>query len=352
MKTKKRIVYVIISLLLIAVIVIQLMNNKESAQERVYHYNKDKAVKVQADTLKLQEAEANYRFTGTFEPNRETKISAEVQGKINKVYVDEGSTVKKGQTLIQLDNTLLKLQLESIEVQIEGLEADVKRYGILAKADAIQGIQLEKAELGLKSAKIQRSTILEQINKTTIVAPFDGIVTTKMTEEGAFAVPGIPLLQLTDINRLKFTVMISEKNIGLFRMNQAYMVVADAFPKTKLEGSINLIGSKADLGNNFPVQVTIENNPEQKIKSGMFGQLIIANDTESEQIIIPASAMVGSTIQPLVYKIENGTALLHPITVSKRLENKVVIQSGLREGDVIVTGGFINLFDGANVQFN
>lgn len=62
--------------------------------------------------------------------------------------------------------------------------------------------------------------------------------------------------------------------------------------------------------------------------------------------------MVGSTIQPLVYKIENGTALLHPITVSKRLENKVVIQSGLREGDVIVTGGFINLFDGANVQFN
>ena len=66
--------------------------------------------------------------------------------------------VSKGQPLIQLDNSLLKLQLQTIEVQIEGLEADVNRYTILAKADAIQGVQLEKAELGLKSAKVQKAT--------------------------------------------------------------------------------------------------------------------------------------------------------------------------------------------------
>ena len=352
MKTKKRIVYIIISLVLIAFVAIQLLNNKKSAQKRVYHYNKDKAINVQADTLKLKEAVANNTFTGTFEPNKETKISAEVQGKINTIYVDAGSIVKKGQALIQLDNVLLKLHLESIEVQIEGLEADVKRYGILAKADAIQGVQLEKTELGLKSAKVQRNTILEQINKTTIVAPFDGIVTAKLTEEGAFAAPGMPLLQITDIARLNFTVMVSENDLKLFQLNQSYPVTADVYAQTVLSGKANMIGSKANMGNSFPVQVTVKNTPDLKIKSGMFGKLILKNDTEGEQIIIPASAIVGSTIQPQVYMIKNGKALLHPVTVAKRMENKVVVQSGLREGDVIVTGGFINLFDGANVHIN
>jgi RND family efflux transporter MFP subunit len=352
MKTKKRIVYIIISLVLIAIVAMQLMNNKESAEQRIYHYNKDKAVNVQADTIKLQEGTVNRSFAGTFEPVKETQLAAEVQGKINKVYVDLGSTVIKGQDLIQLDNSLLNLQLESVEVQIEGLKADVKRYGILANADAIQGVQLEKAELGLKSALVQRNTILEQISKTTVKAPFDGIVTAKMTEEGAFAAPGIPLLQLTNINWLKFTVMISENDIRLFNTNQAYQVVADVFPETILSGIINLIGSKSDMGNNFPVQVTVENTPDQKIKSGMFGRLILTNNTDGKQIIIPSSAIVGSTIQPQVYIIKNGKALLHPVTVSKRMENKVVIQKGLNEGDLIVTGGFINLFDGANVHIN
>ena len=126
-----------------------------------------------------------------------------------------GDIVQQGQTLIQLDNSLLKLQLQTIEVQIEGLQDDVKRYTILTEADAVQGVQLEKAKLGLKSAKVQRATIQEQINKTTIKAPFSGVVTAKLSEIGAFAAPGVPLLQITDLNILKFTVNVAENNLTI-----------------------------------------------------------------------------------------------------------------------------------------
>jgi membrane fusion protein (multidrug efflux system) len=68
----------------------------------------------------------------------------------------------KDQSLLLLDKPLLKLQLQTIEVQIEGLEADVNRYTILAKADAVQGIQLEKAALGLKSAKCKKPPYLNK----------------------------------------------------------------------------------------------------------------------------------------------------------------------------------------------
>lgn len=348
---KKTLIYIGVALALIALVVFQLKSNKETTVKRVYHYDKEQAINVQAITLKFESVNNDISYTGTFEPNKETKVSAEIQGKINSVLVDLGSVVKKGQSLIQLDNSLLKLQLQTAEIQIEGLENDVKRYTVLAKADAIQGVQLEKTALALKSAKVQKATLIEQINKTNIVAPFSGIVTAKLTEEGAFAAPGIPLLQVTDISQLKFTVNVPEQELSQFETNQQYALTADAYPQTVLSGKVTMTGSKANMGNSFPVQFSVNNTTDLKIKSGMFGEVQLKNDGEGEHIIIPASAIVGTNIQPQVYMVKNGKAKLQDITISSRFQNKVLVSNGLTEGDVVITNGFINLFDGANVTF-
>lgn len=347
--TWKKIIGIIIGVAIVAVLVIKLKSNKKVVEERVYQFDKEQAINVQADTLKLENVNAEFSYSGTFEPNKETKISAELQGKIIDVLVDVGSIVTKGQALIQLDNSLLKLQLQTIEVQIEGLETDVKRYTILAKADAIQGVQLEKAELGLKTAKVQKATLLEQIHKTTIKAPFNGVVTAKLSEEGAFAAPGVPLLQITDITNLKFTVNVTENELSKFKLNQSNSISADAYPEILLTGKTTMIGSKANMGSSFPVQFTVNNTSDLKIKSGMFGKVKLKSDSQEKDIVIPALAIVGSTNQPQVYLIKNGKSVLQNITISKRIQNKAVVSSGLNNGDVIVTNGFTNLFDGANV---
>ncbi len=346
----KKVLYVIIPLAIIAIVIIKLKNNKEITQSKVYQYDKEQAINVQADTLQIENVNAEFTYSGTFEPNKETKISAEIQGKINEVLVDVGNVVNKGQSLVLLDNSLLKLQLQTVEVQIEGLEADVNRYTILAKADAIQGIQLEKAELGLKSAKVQRATLLEQINKTIIKAPFNGVVTAKMSEEGAFAAPGVPLLQITDITNLKFTVNVPENDLSKFKLNQNYAITADAYSEISLTGKAIMIGSKANMGSSFPVQFLVNNTSDLKIKSGMFGKVNLKYETQEKAIVISSSAIIGSDNQPKVYLIKNGKAILQNITISKNTQNKVVVSNGLNEGDVIVTNGFINLFDGARVS--
>lgn len=348
----KKVVYILIPLALIAIVVIKLKSNKELVKEKVYQYDKEKAIPVQADTIKTELIGNEFSYSGTFEPNKETKISSEVQGKVNEVLVEAGTVVTKGQILIQLDNSLLKLQLQAAEVQVEGLEADVKRYTVLAKADAVQGVQLEKAELGLKTAKVQRATLLEQINKTTIKAPFSGVVTAKLTEEGAFAAPGVPLIQLTDISVLKFTVNVSESDLGLFQLNQTYVILPDVFPDMNLSGKVSLIGSKANMGSSFPVQFNVTNTSDFKIKSGMFGSILLKDDSQKSGIIVPASAIVGSAGQEQVYVVKNGRAELQNVSVAQKIKNKTVVSKGLKEGDVIVVNGFINLFDGANVTVN
>lgn len=345
----KKVLYIIIPLALIAIVVIKLKSNKEIVKEKVYQYDKEQAINVQVDTVKSGLIGTEFAYSGTFEPNKESKLSAEIQGKINDALVDVGTYVKKGQSLIQLDNSLLKLQLQSAEVQLEGLEADVKRFTVLANADAVQGVQLEKAELGLKSAKVQRATLLEQISKTTIKAPFNGVVTAKLTEEGAFAAPGVPLLQITDISVLKFTVNVSENDLRLFQLNQTFSINADAYSDVLLSGKATMIGCKANIGSSFPVQFIVNNTSDLKIKSGMFGKVNLKSENQKTGIIIPASAIVGSSSQPQVYKIKNGKAVLHSITIAQKIKNKTVVATGLEEGDVIVTNGFINLFDNANV---
>ncbi len=347
---KKSIIYIVLALVLIAIVVIRLKSNKETTENRVYHYNKEEAINVQAITLNPESINNDISYTGTFEPNKETKVSADIQGKINLVLTDIGSIVKKGEALVQLDNSILKLQLQTVEIQIEGLEADVKRYRVLAQADAIQGVQLEKTELALKSAHVQKATLMEQINKTTIMAPFSGIVTAKLTEEGAFAAPGVPLLQITDISYLKFTVNVPEKELSQFNLNQIYPLTADVYPETALSGKVIMTGSKANMGNSFPVQFSVKNTADLKIKSGMFGSVQLKSDSDEKHIIIPASSVVGTNIQSKVYTINNGKAILKNITISTRFQNKAVVSVGLTGGEVIITNGFINLFDGANVS--
>ena len=349
---KKKIIYIVLTLTIIAIAAVRLESNKEATAERVYHFDKDQAINVQAIPLKLETADNDISYTGTFEPNRETRLSADIQGKVNSMLVDVGNYVRKGQALIQLDNSLLKLQLQAVEIQIEALEADVKRYTVLTNADAIQGVQLEKAVSGLKSTRVQQASLTEQINKTTIAAPFSGIVTAKFTEAGAFAAPGMPLLQITDISLLKFTVNVPEHELSRFEINKVYPVNSDVWPETSLQGRVIMTGSKANMGNSFPIQFSVNNTPDLKIKSGMFGKVHMKSAVEEQHIIIPASAIIGTNIRPQVYTVKNGKASLRDITISTRYQNKVLVSDGLAQGEMIITNGFINLFDGANVTIS
>lgn len=380
----KKALYIIIPILLIGIVIFRLKSNKSVTEKKVYQYDKTQPINVNTETVKLQAIGNDFTFTGTFEPNRESKLSAEQQGKINAIYADAGSYVGKGQKLVQLDNALLQQQLNAVDVQIQNakteysvqltanqiqidaLKQDVQRYKILAQADAIQGVQLEKAEQqlktaenqriailqqsGLKTAEAQRKSIVEQINKTTIYAPFSGYITAKLSEIGSFAAPGVPILQLSEIGILKFTINVSENDLPFFKLGQSHTISIDVLPTTKLQGKVTMVGSKSNMGSSFPIQFSVQNIANNSIKAGMFGKVALNTNTNEMGIIIPASILVGTAEQPQVYVVKNGKATLTNISISKRTENKVVVSTGLNENDVVVTNGFTNLFEGANIS--
>jgi len=143
---------------------------------------------------------------------------------------------------------------------------------------------------------------------------------------------------------------LPEQELNQFILGQKSKLMADALPEIVLSGEVTLIGSKANIGNSYTIQLSVVNTPELKIKSGMSGSVLMNNNEQGKQIMIPSSAIVGTNIKPQVYIVKQGKAMLRDISISKRITNKVIVDKGLSEGDVIITNGFINLFDGANVS--
>ena len=346
---KKNIINLLILIALVVVVILKLSENKKVTEQRVYHYDPNQPILVHSMPIKTKELVVDRNYTGNFVSEKDGKINAEVPGKIISIKVDEGDYVRKGQLLIKIDPTLLQSKKRALNIKIKGLQDDVKRYTALVKADAVQAIKLEKVQLGLKGAIAERRSVLEQIAKTNIRAPFSGHISRKFTEVGSYAAPGMPLLELTDITRLQFVINISEDDLDLFDFNKDFPIQIDALPGQKTTGKLAMIASKANPSNDYPVKFDVENTKDKSIKSGMFGTISIQKDMGENVIIIPATAVMGSEQDPKVYIIENGKAYLKNIVIVKHIGNKVVVKDGLKPGQVIVTSGFINLYDGANV---
>ncbi len=348
---KKNILSILILIALVVVIVLKLRENKQIAEQKVYHYDRNRPVNVHTMKLEPKEVVINKNFTGNFISEQDGKINSDVQGKITSIRVDVGDYVKKGQLLIKIDPTLLMSKKNALDVKIKGFADDVKRYKVLVKADAVPAIKLEKAQLGLRAAIAERRGVIDQIKKTKIVAPFDGYITMKFTEIGSFAAPGMPLLQLTNTKNMQFLINVSDDDIDLFEKNIEYPVYVQTLSQT-IKAKLSSIGNKANRSNDYPVRFDIPKEKKSLIKAGMFGNIKIEKSYPSKQIIIPSTSIQGEDLQPKVYVVENGKAVLKPVKIDRYFNNNAIVKSGLKEGDVIITSGFINLFEGANVQAN
>jgi RND family efflux transporter MFP subunit len=347
----KKIITIVVLALLVGLTIFQLAKNKSETEAIVFHYDKDKSIKVDVITAKVSNLDTRQTIDGNFMANREVKLNADIQGKINVIKVDLGSEVQQGQILIELDNSLLKLQLESVKIQVQDLEKDYERYRVLTEADAIQKAKLDKIQLQLQSAIIQRKTIEEQINKTTIRAPFDGVITQKFTEIGAFAAPGVPLLQLSQMNVLRFTAFVGEGEINQFSINSNVLLKADQYPQVDFSGKVIALGSKANQAARYPVEIEVQNSKETPLRAGMFGQVILNHQSKQNGIVLPLSVVQGQLDAAKVYVVKDGKAVLVPIQVNSTEGASVLVGGGLSAGDKIVSKGYVNLFDGATVNY-
>lgn len=343
----KRIISILTIVGLLAIIVIQLAQNKKEAENRIYQYDKEAPVKVFGEVVNDKNETQNKLYSGLFESMNEVKVSGDIQGKITQIFVLEGQKVTKGQALLKMDDRMLQLQLNVLETKLDGLKKDELRYQTLSSEDAVPAITLEKTQNAIATVEAEKKTILEQINKSTVRAPFSGVISMKFCEVGGFASPAVPLFELMNQTDVKFVINVPEEDLYLFTENQSYSVLTGVTDHST-SASLIQVSSKGGMGNSFKVEFALENSTG--IKPKMNGELKFASNQSTENTLsISSKAIIGSESNPEIYVVSEGKAVRTPISILSRNGDFLSINGKVNKGDTIVTGGFVNLFDNANV---
>ena len=353
MKLRRNITIGLIILVLVAIVAFRLISNKHSFENQLKMVSElNTTIPVLTDTVKYRQIENGFRINGTFSPFKEISVNAEVMGKITSVKAETGDEVKKGQILASVDNEISASQLELSKFNLEKAEKDLKRFELLSQGDAATIQQYESVKQVYVNAQCAYTSAHVQNDNSFIKAPFNGSVTKRYVETGTYISPGSPVFEIIEIDRMKLIVKLTAGEVDKVRKGEDVDIAVEAYPGIIFKGLVGNIVVKADLSKRYEVEIDILNRSGNLIKPGMYGSVYFGQNLKEPALVIPRRAIAASILNPEIFIVKGDSVIKINITASS-LDNKyVVVKSGLKEGDVIVISGQINLVNGSKIRTN
>jgi membrane fusion protein, multidrug efflux system len=351
--TIRRIITITIVAVIIVIVVLRLISNKRSFAEQLKMVSEfNTSVPVEVDTVKYKTIVTTFPENGSFKAMQEVSIASEVQGKVNTINAKAGQSVRAGQILAIIDNELSKSQLELAKFDLEKAEKDMHRFEELSKGDAATIQQYESAKQAYINAQSAFTSAKVQYDNSFIKTPFDGMLTKQYIEKGAYVLPGAPVFDIVEIDKVKLIVKLTGEEVQKVQKGQAVKVSVDAYPGVQYDGSISAIIIKADLSKRYDVEIDVINHKDNIIKPGMFGTVMFKGVQDGQSLIIPRKAIAGSIKNPEVYLVKGDSVELQRIIAVSFDDKNIVVKEGLKAGDIIVTSGQINLVNGTKITLN
>jgi HlyD family secretion protein len=378
--------------------------------------SKPKGIHVRTEKVARKKLVSLVTANGTIEAKTKVDLSANVMGQITALNVEEGDTVHKGDLLLVIDQARYKAAVNSAQSSLQGLQAELARSreaaaqarrdfdraakqfhdGLLPEADyeasksALEQAQhsAQHASDQVEQARADLAASEDELAKTEIRAPMDGVVTRRNIEKGEVVVtgtmnnPGTVLMTISDMSTVQAVLEVDQTDVPLLKLGQKAAVLLDAFPDHPFPGEVAEIGSSPILtsalgtqatGTDYEVKVTLLSHPPG-IRPGLTVTADVTTATKDDVLAVPLGALVlrgadtkGTpgpaaeipTVQPGqpeavsarvhdvegIYVVDGGKVDFRPVSTGIKSEMDVEITAGLKQGDVIVVGPFKALRD-------
>ncbi|HNZ68782.1 MAG: efflux RND transporter periplasmic adaptor subunit [Bacteroidota bacterium] len=312
--------------------------------------SKTEIVKVMQ--LEMQKISHAVEYTATLQGYEEVHLAPAAPGRIEAIYVEEGSRVLRGQVLVQMDRT----QLHQAEIQMRTLATDFARLDTLQKVGSIPQQQYDQLKA---QYEIARSNVEFLTGNTRLKAPFSGIISGKYFEAGEMysGAPVAPvgkaaILSLVQIDRLKVIVPVSEKYYPQIQTGMNAKISVDIYPGQEFSGKVVRIFPTIDpASHTFSVEVVTPNS-SAVLRPGMFARVSF-DLGEVDAVVLPALAvlkMQGSNERYLFVE-KDGKAERIPVSIGARFDDRIeVISDLLKPGDRVIVSGQSRLLHGVPVQ--
>ncbi|MCR5559767.1 MAG: efflux RND transporter periplasmic adaptor subunit [Schwartzia sp.] len=307
-----------------------------------------------------------YKFSGTLEPVWQADVAAKVDGRIERVLVNEGEAVKEGQALVVLEQTdtnasLMQAQGSYIDAQatVEKAQHDYDRAKYLFDKGAVSAEELEHAQFALnnalgKLANAEGSVAAadSKAGGTTVTTPRAGIVQKRYYQEGYYAKVGTALFNIADISVLRAKIDVPEGFISSIAVGGRVECVIPSMDNLRVVGTITRISPVAvQPARTFEAEVTV-NNADGRLRGGIYADAILTAVPKPNVLTVPLSAIVMRDDQRTVYVIEDGVAVRKVLKTGYIGDDLVEVLDGITEQDVIITGGLNKVREGSKVKIS
>lgn len=323
----------------------------ESCKQREEKHLKNDPPTVSVALVNSQDTVQAMSYSGSISPENTTEVAFAVAGIVNKVAVEEGQAVTKGQFLASIDATEYEAALQIASVTLNQVEDAFDRFDALYK----KGSFPEKDYIEIKSKVVQaqaaKAISKKRIDDSRLLAPSNGIITSKKVEAGASAAPGLPAFTIvkTDMVYAQFTVPESE--IGKFARGMLVKVNVPTLGQI-FNGKISIINPMADqVSKTFTLKVKLDNS-SGRLLPGMIVETTTAVATSHRQLSVPLTSITNDFdgISHVFIVDSSGIVKSHRVTVGKVLGSQVIITDGVQPGQMVVTAGQTNIRDGQKVN--
>lgn len=311
------------------------------------------AIPVEVTTATQKVIPRTLEFAGSILAWREANLGAQMAGRIEKIYVQEGDEVKAGDVLVQMDDT----QLTQARVAYQIAKDDDERMEPLFRDGSISPQQFDKVKAAYETAK---ATYELMLRNTQLRAPFSATVTAKRMNEGEVFVlmpggGGVPpsIISLMQIDPLKVLVNATESDFPRIRLGMPAEISVDIYPARPFEGRVSRIDPAINRDSRtFAVEIRVA-NPNKVLRPGMFARVKIIVGEENA-LVVPRAALIRQPGSSIMYGfvVENGGARRREVRLGVPLDDLVEIKEGLQAGDQIVIKGQLRLKDGSPVTLS
>lgn len=298
---------------------------------------------VKIATVTTEAVEQLEEFTTTVEAEVKNNIIPNSPLRIERILVEVGDYVRKGQKLVQLDAS----NLDQLKLQYENQLVDFKRVEELYKVGGTSKAEYDNAKTQIEVSKRQLDNRLEN---TVLVSPINGVVSTRNYDNGDMY-GGTPILVVEQISPVKMKINISESRYAQTNRGLDVKLNFATYGEQEFDGKISIVYPTIDPATHtFPVEITLANS-DMKVRPGMYGKATV-NFGTTEHVVVPDAAVIkqAGSGDYYVYTYENGKVTHNKVQLGRRLDNRYELISGIEPGSQVVVAGQNALSNGMEVE--
>ena len=303
----------------------------------------DVPVAVQTADIEIRDTALPIRTSGRLAGKAEVRLSFKIGGIVDRLFVDEGTRVKKGSRLARLNLAEIDAQVTQAKSGLEKAQRDFERAEGLYQDSVATLEQLQDARTAVELA--QASLEIASFNRehAEIVAPSAGRILKRAAESGELVSPGQPVYVFgADREGWVVRAGLADRDIVKLAVGDSAHLAFDPYPDMIFEGWVTEVADAADpLSGTFEVEISID-DPENRLKSGFIARVDLYPSQNENYRVVPIEALVeGNGREGLVYAYveESGEAKKIPVRIARILDDELVVSEGLEEYSRVVTEG-------------